>query len=335
MKEQLMTAEFETYSEFLADGKRGARLTNSVGRAKMTRNRLQALILQGFGQGRGNGYMPWICVTRGNSPRCSNHFVAVTSIQEKPLHLMSGLEYGATRVATWLGAKEVRTQFPIWPWSGHPHPMSGLNPVDDQKLPETIGLLEIAYEAGIKHGCYVGAPDQPYVATTDLVLTINAPTGSRLVFWTCKPASILTCAGPRQNRIAERIELERRYAKAVGATHVVYDGTHVSTKLVANLDWLEPPRQERTDANLCAVRKLFSDAYNISKATGTIEQRIEQAAVSIGIGVSSAQCHFRAAAWLGQIEIDLSQPVLMSRPMKVGGNALKRALRIALLGETA
>ena len=94
-----MTAEFETYSEFLADGKRGARLTNSVGRAKMTRNRLQALILQGFGQGRGNGYMPWICVTRGNSPRCSNHFVAVTSIQEKPLHLMSCLEYGATRVA--------------------------------------------------------------------------------------------------------------------------------------------------------------------------------------------------------------------------------------------
>lgn len=328
-----MKTKFETFSEFLVDGRRGARLTNSVGRVPMSRARLQSLILQGFGQGRGSDYIPWIRVTRGNSPRNSNHYVAVTSIQDQPVHLMSGLEYGATRMATWLGAVEVRTQFPLWPWSGHPHPMAGVNPLEDRELPLTTGLLEIADQADIKHGCYVGAPDQPYVATTDLVLTIGVPSARRLVFWSCKPAELMA-HGTRRQRILERIELERRYAHAVGAKHIVFDSTQACTRLVANLDWLEPPIQERTDADITATRKAFADRFNESCAAASIEQRIQSAANSIGIDISSGQRHFRTAAWLGQIDIDLSHPVLMTRPMRTGGSAIKLGLQKTLLGET-
>jgi hypothetical protein len=51
--------------------------------------------------------------------------------------------------------------------------------------------------------------------------------------------------------------------------------------------------------------------------------------------LDTAQRHFRAAAWLGLIDIDLTEPVLMSRPMTTGGAAKKRALQVQLLGEEA
>lgn len=169
-----MKQKFETYSEFMAGARKGRPLTNSIGRKAMTIGRLQGLILQGFGQGRGEGYTPWIRVTRGNAPRKSNHVVAVTHVQARPLHLLSRLEYRAVRLAMWLGAVEVREQFPLWPWTGGPHPMAGLDDERDRALPTTLGLLALAKKAGIRHGHFVGAPNLPYVATTDLVIRVGA-----------------------------------------------------------------------------------------------------------------------------------------------------------------
>ena len=63
-----MESSFETFEGFLEGARRGAPLTNSIGRASMTRSRLQSLILQGFGQGRGDDYIPWIRVTHQYSP---------------------------------------------------------------------------------------------------------------------------------------------------------------------------------------------------------------------------------------------------------------------------
>ena len=133
----------------------------------------------------------------------------------------------------------------------------------------------------------------------------------------------------------ERIELERQYAKALGAKHVVFDGTQANRRLVANLDWLEPPRQERIVASNTAARQAFTDRFNESCASRSIEQRIEHAAISTCIELNNGQQHFRAAAWLGLIDIDLTQPILMTRPMRTGGGAIRRDLQLALLGEGA
>lgn len=299
----------------------------------MTRSRLQSLIVQGFGQGRGDDYIPWIRVTRGNAPRMSGHFVAVVSTQATPLHLLSGLEYGAARVASWLGADEIRTQFPLFPWSGHPHPMAGLDARIDATLPETRGLLDIAHEAGIKHGTYVGAPELPYVATTDLVIARRTPEVQCLVFWSVKPAKVTLEAKPG-SRVLQRIRLEALYAQAVGGKHVVYDGTQASDRLLANLEWLEPPRQERTDTLQIHARGAFVEIFNERHDGEPLGQRIENAAKQAGISTPEGQRHFRAAAWLGQLDIDLFEPVLMSRPMTCGGSTRKRELQRELLGET-
>ena len=134
-----MKQKFQTYDEFMSGARKGARLTNSISRKAMTAGRLQALIRQGFGQGRGERYVPWIRVTRGNAPRKSNHVVAVTHVQSRPVHLLSRLEYRALRLAVWLGAIEVREQFPLWPWQGGPHPMAGLDVDARRKLTHVAG----------------------------------------------------------------------------------------------------------------------------------------------------------------------------------------------------
>lgn len=269
-----MKTLFESFKEFLEGARRGAPLTNSVSRATMTRSRLQSLILQGFGQGRGDDFVPWIRVTRGNPPRASNHYVAIVSTQAKPLHLLSGLEYGAARVASWLGATEIRTQFPLFPWNDHPHPLAGLSARVDAGLPKTRGLLEIAYEAGIKHGTYVGSPELPYVATTDLLITLGEPNAQRLVFWSVKPAKVMASAGP-QDRAKQRIRLEELYAHAVGGKHVVYDRSQVNDRLLANLEWLEPPRQERTDTTQIQARDAFVEHFNERGDGEELRERVD------------------------------------------------------------
>lgn len=326
-----MTQHQETFRQFMSGAARGRPLTNSIGRKAMTRTRLQSLIAQGFGQGRGENYIPLIRVTRGNAPRRSNHVTAVTNILARPVHLLSRMELQALRLAVWLGAVEVREQFPLWPWAQSPHPMAGLDPARDKTLPPTRGLLEIAAEAGIEHGTWVGAKDLPYVATTDLVICLGLPPSDRLVFWSCKPACVLADAklGPRAR---QRIELERRYAAAIGAHHTVYDGTHAPGALLDNLDWLEPTRSELRDPGLTEGREAFARSFNDAPEHASIEQRIQTAAEREGLALPAAQRHFRAAAWRGLIDADLSQPVVMSRPLKAGGAQLKRRLFHQLMG---
>ncbi|RVT48120.1 TnsA endonuclease N-terminal domain-containing protein [Rubrivivax albus] len=322
----------ETYDEFLTDAKRGRVLTNSIGKAPMTRTRLQSLILQGFGQGRGDDYQPWITVTRGNAPRASNHIVAIGSIGSRPMHFLSTLEYRAGRVANWLGALEIRTQFPLFPWRGHPHPMAGLEQGYDACLPVMPGLLEIASEAGISHGTYVGSPELPYVATSDLVVRFGPASTQKLTFWTVKPAGALRAERPG-SRMRQRIDLERLYAEKAGGRHVLFDGEQFSDILTANLDWLEPTRHERTDAEEIERRSRFVHAFNSHPDGVALRDRISSASAAIGAEVVDGQRFFRAAAWLTEIDIDLRARVLMSAPMRSGGKAHKQVVFQQIAGE--
>lgn len=314
----------------LASTKRGALLTNSVGRTVMNIDRLLRLILQGFGQGRGDDYKPWIPVTRGLPAAVSNIGVFHVSTQARPLHLLSRLEQGAAHVAAWIGARELREQFPLFPWAWI-HPLSGLHPARDCLLPAAPALLSIGEEAGIDIGRFVGSERVPFVATTDLVLRFGEPPNDRLIFWSCKPRGVLD--DPKSAPQAERrIELESRYARKVGAFHAVYDGSHASKTLVTQLDWLAPRYGEYDSDVERSLRCKFAETFNrfdAGRATGDL---IAASAQELKTNIKEAQRLFRACAWEGSIDADLSHPIVMSRALRRGGSTIKREIKKLLAG---
>lgn len=308
------------------------KLSNSVTKSVMSYARLYALIRQGFGQGRNDAYKPWIRVTKGNSSPHSNLHVSHVATQKRSLHLLAGTEFRYAELAAWLGSLETREQFPLWPHSA-PHPLAGLHPERDRTLANTRGLLAIADDAGIDHGNFVGT-DIPYVATTDLVLRIGEPPHDRLVFWSVKPLEKML-QGSASQRVLERLELERRYANSVCATHRVINGTEMNESLIENLDWLMPLHSEFADLLTPENLQTFAAAFAVpAKQRKPLQDCIAHARCELKMSEKAGFALFRGTAWSGLTDIDLSKPILMTRPPTQGGAAQKESMRQKLLGET-
>lgn len=294
----------------------------------MTEKKLAKAIEAGCGSGRDERYQSWIRVRRNLHSPVSNLHALCVPMYDRPLQLLSGLEFAAANVALWLGADEVREQHPVWP-STHDHPAKGRHPDLDRRLGLVPGLLEIAKHAGIDHGVYPGTKI-PFVATLDL--TLSTPPWHRppLIHWSCKPRNLLESA-PNRIRMQERIHLERLYSVVVGGKHVLIDGTQFTKTLIANLDWLRPLRSEFLA--LCHARLKDFGGYLMEAAeTDSLGQAVNHAGRMVGLDSVRANSHFRAAAWLGVIDIDLSSQLVMSRQLKRDSIGLKLRLQRELLG---
>lgn len=295
----------------------------------MTEKKLAKAIAAGLGAGRDERYQSWIRIRRNLHSPVSNLYSLGVPLYERQLQLLSGLEYGAANVALWLGAREVREQHPLWP-DAHDHPAKGRHPDLDRRLGQVPGLLDLAKQAGIDHGVYPGTRI-PFVATIDFTLSIPPWHTPPLIHWSCKPKELLDSA-PNRARMHERIQLEQLYSAAVGAKHVLVDGTRFTSTLVANLDWLRPLRSELQI--LCTTRlkdfggRLMDIAENYSLA-----HAVDRAGGLVGLSVDQANRYFRAATWLGIVDVDLASDIVMSKPLKRDLKGLKQRLQRELLGD--
>ena len=291
----------------------------------MTQRRMAESIAAGLGTGRGEQYKSWIRVRRQHSSPVSNLYSLHVPLYARALQLLSGLEFAAANVAIWLGAWEVREQHPAWP-DPHKHPASGLHPDFDRLLGNVPGLLEIARGCGIDHGVYPGTKI-PFVATMDFTLAMGNWTNHRLTHWSCKPRELLESA-PNRTRLAERIELETCYARAGNSQHVVIDGTQWTPKLIENLDWLRPLRKEQQSFDEGQLRDY---AGWVMDSTDPIRVAKAHAATKTGLDRTASDGHFRAAAWRGLIDIDLTQDIIMSRPLLRDQACIKSRMKRELL----
>lgn len=294
----------------------------------MTQSRLDALIAEGYGSGRDENYKSWIRVRRRLSSPVSNLHRLTSPKYVRPLHLLSGLEFGAVNVALWLGCSEVREQHPFWP-EDHPHPSTGRNAARDHRFPFAPGLLSLAKTAGIKHGVYPGTRI-PFVATIDFTLSLGVE-WDRIVHWSCKPRSLLETA-PNRERMLECIHLETLYSEAVDAKHVVIDGTDFTGHLIGNLDWFRPLRSEWNDLDLNARLGDFTSHF-MSVADDTVNLAMDYAAEKMRIPKEISHSLFRMGAWNGFIDIDAFEPVILSRPLRKDALQRKQQLSRKLLGE--
>ena len=141
--------------------------------------RIQKKVKQGYGQGEGANYIPWIKVHHFSSKGRSSRIAGWKT--RRTHHLFSDLETGYFYILEWSPiARDIREQYPLLP------------------IEET---LQIADELGIKHPTDFGAKI-PKVMTTDFLITV--PEGLKAM--TTKYAQDL-----ESYRNIEKFEIERVY----------------------------------------------------------------------------------------------------------------------------
>jgi len=288
--------------------------------------RILKRIADRHGQGHGDAYKAWIQVTRANITNKSCQSAGNTlNGYKRRFNFMSQSERRFSILLQWLGAADIREQFPLWPVP-HLHPLVGARGSEGLGLGCVRGLLEIAKEAGIDHGYEIEARGIPYVATVDLMVTIYRQGVPSLVAFSCKPREIIESAGPLDNPL-RRAELERRYMHEISGRFVMANPERYPRALYLNLEWLMPDDAVSValEANpgFVAMREYL--AANINDVP--IEKAIRDGRVSANMDSETANAVFRLLAWRQQIDIDLSRPVAMSRPACRGGKSVYHALR--------
>ncbi len=237
-------------------------------------------------------------------------------------------------VLWWMGADDVREQFPLWPWP-HAHPLKEIDPVE--KWPRHPGMTEVAREAGIRLYNYPGIT-VPTVLSIDLLVTLSSTDGGmpRMVGVSCKPASVFAYA-EASDRKRERLELDRLYCKAGNLRHLLIHPEQMPATLTRQLDWLAPLQARALTSDLIASHAYQTFLERLSKHVYAIPANTAAREASRGLHWSPdfAQFVMRTAMWRLDVDVDLLQPVSMTSPLKPGGRALRTVLRSRLFGDMA
>jgi hypothetical protein len=149
---------------------------------------------QGYGEGEGQSYKPWITASRsGSRGVITRHLGGLTG---RIHHLLSLLELRCLLLLEWdTDVVDIREQFP-------------LHPIDETR--------EIAAALGYKHPgerrkTRGGFHYHDIVMTTDFRVRLAPGIGAREVMLAVKPASALA-----DDRVLEKLEIERTYAERLG-----------------------------------------------------------------------------------------------------------------------
>ncbi|CAJ0797647.1 hypothetical protein P3T32_003703 [Ralstonia sp. GP73] len=296
----------------------------------MTWAKLRQMIALGMGQGHGEAYRPFIEVRRKSASPKGNQSVGPLPGTTRPYHALTRVERQIGVLCCWLGALDVREQFPAWPFE-HPHPLAGAVGASSFSKIIAPGLLTLAEEAGIAHGVSLGS-DVPYVATLDVVVTLAGQVAPRIVVFSCKGRAELESASST-SRMMQRLELERRYCAAISATYHIAHELALSPTLLSNLEDCGASVQAEQLIRAAAEFPRFASLLKGAIAHTSIRAAVEYATARSGIQRPLAWPAFKLLAWRLVLDVDLSAPTQTSRVAELGGRELRAALRRWLFKE--
>lgn len=159
---------------------------------------------EGRGQGDGANYRPYIFVQDFSSCGQSNRDYGLTTLRQHDY--FSKLEHRVHLIYDNSDLLDIKEQFP--------HPLER--------------TLEIAKYCGIPHPMD-RKTKQPIPLTTDLLLTLPLPIGTKLVARAVKPSSHL-----RRKGVIKRLELERRSWKVVNVDWGIITELDIDLVLIKN-----------------------------------------------------------------------------------------------------
>lgn len=298
---------------------------------KMTEKKLIAMVRSGYGQGHGGRYRAFLKNTRSAiSKRGTQSAGKILYTCDRSCDFKSRQEKKIARALLWLGAADVREQFPIWPMI-HPHPLRGAFGSENMVLPDAPGLASIANQAGIRLGVFIGT-NLPYVATIDYMVTVYRMAIPHLVAVACKDRDVVMVDDPL-SRALERLELERLYCEQINIPHVIVDREVFGHQLLANLEWLMPDESTVQELNKDPALCEFLTSIKNRLVYTPIDKAVEEASIRIAWSTARGFAAFRYAAWAQVLDVDLSQPILMTQPVVQGGRRIRELLRREIFGE--
>lgn len=176
---------------------------------KWSEKKIAAWQAQGYGQGSGPAYKPWLEVTDFSSQGRSRRVWGLKT--HRVHHLFSDVEYDVLLVAEWSrSVTDIREQYPL-----------------DRQLSQTI-----AQELKIRHPHYPGT-QVPAVMTADFFLTVNDKGAERFVVLNAKRDE-----EAEQESSLDKLEIQRSYFEMLGIEHHLIYHSQLPKQKVRNIDWI-------------------------------------------------------------------------------------------------
>jgi hypothetical protein len=175
----------------------------------MSTNAMVARYNDGFGQGDGKTYRPWLTASDVPSIGVTTVFKGRKTNREHTA--FSNLERATIMVAQWSDhVLDIREQFPLWP------------------LDETLAIAETL---GVEHPST--RDGSRVVMTTDVLLTVEGGPS------TFEPITVKPSSELGNKRVLEKLEIERVYWSNRDSTMRIVTEKELPESLVSNLRWMD------------------------------------------------------------------------------------------------
>lgn len=248
-------------------------------------------IKQGFGQGHGRDYKPWLAVQSFSSRGYASRVPGIKTGREH--HVMSNLELDFFLTLEWSPrVLDVREQYP-------------LHPIDE--------TLAIAAGLGIRHPTNPKTK-KPIVLTTDFLISVrNVPRDTEEAR-AVKPASEL-----QSLRTLEKLQIERFYWDARNVNWGIVTEQDIPKSVSDNLRWLhpyfEPPRtpslsKEHVDAMDRMLRDLMREGTNLANAARACDAKL---GFEPGVSLSWARHFIASRLWA----VNIREKIDPALPLKI------------------
>ncbi|PXX05092.1 TnsA endonuclease-like protein [Paraburkholderia tropica] len=252
-----------------------------------TQQDIERYVAQGYGQGVGADYKPWLRVqdvpSRGRSRKV--HGLKTGRVH----HVLSDLEYRYL-VALEFSERvvDIREQFPLLP----------VAPIQDA-----------ARLRSIRYPLYAGTT-VPFVMTSDFVVTVKEGDGSvREIARTVKYADELT-PGSRLSRTLEKLELERAFWAQRDVDWKLVTETSMSATKASNLIWLrggaEIARELRDNSLQTSFVEGIAEAGTHDR---TLSSLLRTVSYRLRMPYPDAVRLFRHMVWHKVLLVDLETPM--------------------------
>lgn len=263
------------------------------GRSFASQQDIERHVANGFGEGAGVSYVPWLRVqdvpSRGRSHKIQG--VKVDRIH----HFLSDLERSYFLVCEFSeDVVDIREQYPLFP---------------------VERAQAIATAIGVRYPRYPKTT-LPYVMTTDFLLTLREPDGSfKSVARTVKYRSDLVGKGSK--RTFEKLDVEKRFWNSQGVDWTIITDEFFTPDLIKNLGLLRKYSKLHRDLMKVSLHIEFIECLENSREyPWTLATCLRKIANHLSISYIDAQGIFFHLIWTKTLKVDLvNAPLHLTAPV--------------------